>query len=107
MTTQIIPWQDYADFTQTLRLSGEFYKLRARWNANKEFWTLDLFDSSGDPLLIGQKLVFNTDILARYNDPRLPPGNIFAIDTGNSTQKINKIGRNDIGVNVFVVYEEG
>ncbi len=105
MTAQIIPWQSFADFTQTIRLSGVVYSMRARWNTVREFWTLDLYDNNGTALLLGQKLVFNTDILARYEDTRLPPGQIFCIDTGNAAQQLSTIGRNDIGTNALLVYE--
>jgi len=102
---EIIPWRDSPDFTQTVRLSGKIYGIRGRWNTVHEFWTIDLFDNNGNALLLGQKLVLNTDILARYNNPLLPPGKIYVIDTGNEAQKIERIGRNDIGVTVFLIYE--
>lgn len=103
---QIIPWRDFADFTQTLRLSGELYSLRARWNDVRSFWALDIYDRNGQPLLLGQKIVFNTDILARYRNPLLPNGKLFVIDSSATSENIENVGRNDIGVNVFLVYEE-
>lgn len=106
MATKIISWRDFSDFKQSLKLDNVVYTLRARWNTVHEFWTIDLYDSNDTPLLMGQKLVFNTDILARYTDTRLPPGQLFCIDAGNELQKLNKIGRNDLGVNAFLVYEE-
>lgn len=105
MSAQIIPWHNFADFRQTLKLSGVVYSMRARWNTVREYWTIDLYDKNGAALLLGQKLVFNTDILGRYQDTRLPPGQLFCIDTGNESQKLNKIGRNDIGTNVLLIYE--
>ncbi len=102
---QVIPWRDFPDFTQTLRLSGELYSLRARWNDVRSFWTLDIYDRNGLPLLMGQKIVFNTDLLFRYKNPLLPKGKIFAINSG-ANEKLNSIGRNDIGVTVFLMYEE-
>ncbi|MBC3540663.1 phage baseplate plug protein [Rufibacter sediminis] len=100
--TQIIPWRDLADFTQDIRLSGEIFSIRGRWNSERGFWTMDIHDKNDAPLLIGQKIVLNTDILMRYRDPRLPPGSIFAVEAAPG---ITKIGRNDIGTNVFLVYE--
>lgn len=106
MAAQIIPWQNFAYFKQTIKLSGVVYTMRARWNTVRSFWTIDLFDKNGEAILLGQKLVFNTDIFARYEDIRLPPGQLFCIDTGNESQKLNAIGRNDIGTNVLLIYEE-
>lgn len=105
MTAQIIPWRNFADFRQTLKLGGVVYSMRARWNTVREYWTIDLYDKNGAALLLGQKLVFNTDLLARYQDTRLPPGRLFCIYAGNGAQKLNKIGRNDIGTNVLLIYE--
>lgn len=96
----LIPWSNSPAFEQTLRLSGELYRLVGRWNA-LGFWTLDIFDKNDAPLLLGQKIVINTDILARYQDTRLPPGKLFAVSTGGDT-----VGRNDIGASVQLVYQD-
>jgi hypothetical protein len=102
----VIPWRDFPDFTQTLRLSGDLFSLRSRWNETHQFWTLDIYDKNGQPLIIGQKIVFNTDLLARYKNPLLPAGKMFVIDSSTDSQSVSVIGRNDFGVNVFLVYEE-
>lgn len=106
MARLIIPWRDSPDFTQTIKLSGKLYKLRSRWNTVHEFWTLDIYDSNGAPLLLGQKVLFNTDILARYTNTLLPTGKIFVIDSGDESKKIERIGRDDLGVNAFLIYED-
>lgn len=112
MSVRILTWRDLADFKQTVRLSGVSFILRARWNTSREFWTLDIFAADATPLILGQKLVLNTDILARYSDDRLPPGRIYAIDTTNIAEVsdggevIARIKRDDIGESVFIVYEE-
>lgn len=100
-----IPWKDLPDFTQTIKLDNTLYRLRARWNTVYEFWTIDIYDKNGVALLLGQKLVVNTDILARYTNTALPQGKMFIIDSGIATRQVEKIGRNDIGVNALLVYE--
>jgi hypothetical protein len=105
MAKKIIPWQDFSDFTQSIKLNDVLFNLRARWNTVHEYWTLDIFDKNGIALLLGQKLVFNTDILARYKDERLPDGSIYCVDVGSESQKLSKIGRNDFGNNVLLIYE--
>jgi len=106
MARIIIPWRDLPDFEQTIKLSGKLYKLRSRWNTVRFFWTLDIFDANGVPLALGQKIVFNTDLLARHTNTALPRGKIFVIDAGNEARKIERIGRNDLGVNAYLIYEE-
>lgn len=103
MTSQIIPWQDFPDFTQSIKLSNVVYTMRARWNTIYEYWTLDLYDKNGAALLIGQKLVYNTDILARYSDPRLPAGELFCVPLSHDA---DRIGRNDFGTNTILVFYE-
>ena len=105
MEYKIIPWHDFADFKQNIRLDGRMYTLRCQWNTVHEYWIMDIYDSNGVALLLGQKIVFNTDILARYRDSRLPDGKIYAIETGSEAQNISSIGRNDIGTNVLIIYE--
>lgn len=106
MANKIIPWRDLPDFTQTLKLGGTIYKLRARWNTVAEFWTLDICDTNGDPLILGLKIVFNVDFLERNKNELLPEGSIFAVNTGNDLDENRRIGRKDIGVNVLIVYRE-
>lgn len=109
--TQIFTWRDLADFKQSVRIDNVLYTLRARWNTSREYWTLDIFDQLGEAILLGQKIVLNTEIIRRYNDPRLPAGFIFPIDITNMNEVmadgevIARIGRDDIGTNVFLVYE--
>jgi len=110
--TQIFAWRnDFSDFKQTVRLDNVLYTIRARWNTSREYWTLDIFDSSGLPIIYGQKIVLNTEIIRRYNDPRLPAGQIYPIDITNMNDVypdgtvIARIGREDIGSTVFLVYE--
>lgn len=106
MAFKIIPWRDSADFKQSVRLDDRIFILRARWNTQYEFWSLDIYDANESALLLGQKLVFNTDLLERYTNPLLPQGRLFLIDSGSESRRIERIGRNDIGVNANLVYEE-
>lgn len=111
MAYQIFAWRDFSDFKQTVRLSNVLYIFRARWNTSREYWTIDIFDVNGNGLLFGQKIVLNTDILDRYNDPRLPNGRLYPIDVSNLKQVsengevVARIGRDDIGDKAFLVYE--
>jgi hypothetical protein len=105
MARLIIPWRDLPDFTQTIKLSGNLYQLRGRWNTVHEFWTLDIYDTNGVALVLGQKVVLNTNFLGRYTNTLLPPGKIFVIDAGNESRKIERVGRNDLGVNAFLIYK--
>lgn len=106
MARGIIPWRDSADFSQDIKLGDRLFKLRSRWNTAYSFWTLDIYDKDDLPLLLAQKIVINTDILGRYTNPDLPSGQIYAIDAGNENRKVDRIGRDDIGVNVFIIYED-
>ncbi len=92
----VIPWKDLPDFTQTIKLDNVLYKIRARWNTVHEFWTVDIYDKNGVALLLGQKLVLNTDILARYTNTALPQGKLFVVDAGIESRQLVKVSRNDM-----------
>lgn len=104
MAFEIIPWRKLPDFTQEVRLSGEIFKMRFIWNTSRKYWTLTISDANGDVLIAGQKLVMNHILFDRYADTRLPQGDIFLIQANNLEARTGPIGRNDIGVNVFLVY---
>lgn len=106
MGYKVIQWRDLADFTQSIKLEGVVYSLRARWNSVNEYWTIDLYDRNGNALIIAHKLVLATDILARYPSENLPAGSLYVVDISNQNDPLQKVGRDDMGVNAVLVYAE-
>lgn len=99
----VISWRsEFSSFEQTVVLSGRRYRLRSKWNTVHEYWSLDILDgSSNEPIITGLKVIVGVELLNRYNDERLPPGQLIAVDMSGSIQRI---GRNDMGNRVQLIY---
>lgn len=82
-------------------LSGVEYELRWRWNARAGAWYMDLLDAGGAMLATGRRLVVNASLWGRRVDERMPPGQLWALDTSRSPQDP---GLHDIGQRVRLVY---
>lgn len=96
-----IRWIPGAAWRQEVVLDGRVYTLRAQWNTRHQYWSLDIQTGDRDPILSGLKLTPNWEIIGRYADERLPPGRLFVVDT---TGRVEKIGRQDMGRAVELVY---
>lgn len=97
----IIPTRSLPAYGFEISLEGSVYRLDFRWNSAYEFWTMDVRDRQNNVLIGGIKLVINYEILFRYSRGNVPPGSILPIDT---TGKLARIGRNDLGEAVKLVY---
>jgi hypothetical protein len=97
----IIPTQSLPAFSFEIALEGSTYRLAFIWNTRHEYWTMDLKDRQGNILIGGIKLVINYEILFRYRRGDVPPGAIVPLDI---TGRLERIGRNDLGTNVKLIY---
>lgn len=98
----VIPWPgEFSSFEQTVTLDGRLFRLHARWNTSHEYWSMDIIDDEDSPLVTGLKIVLGVELLNRYNDPRLPPGRLLAVDMSGA---VTRIGRNDLGDRVQLAY---
>jgi hypothetical protein len=52
--------------TLTVTLAGVTYNMRVLWNAASQCWVLDIYDSSGNPVINGIALVTGVDLLAQF-----------------------------------------
>lgn len=67
-------------YTQRTTLDGREYQLRFDYNGREDRWYLDILTVDGQKLVTGIKLIGNWPLLRRFTDPRLPPGNLVAVD---------------------------
>lgn len=91
----------FSDFSQTIELDGEIFQFRYKWNTRGEFWALDIYTSEGVSVLLGAKLVINSELITDYADSRLPKGALIPTDV---TQTLSRIGRSDLGDKVQFLY---
>lgn len=92
------------NYTIDVSLSGGLYRLRLWWNNRSGNWTLDVLDTSDNPIVAGVVLVADWELLSHYPNPALPPGMFYCVDT--SGQSLDP-GYDDLGARVILVYDDG
>lgn len=84
-----------------ITLDGVKYTVELRWNARSNRWTFSLRTRDGEPLLVGRRVVVGMPLLMRGTDPRMPPGDIIAVDQAGLDADP---GRDDLGSRVLLMY---
>ena len=90
-----------SDVPERFRLDGQWYGVRALWNAPGQAWHLYLTASDGTDLLIGKAIRVGVDMLSQHVGASLPPGALVAVDT---TGRGIDPGRTELGGRVVLVY---
>lgn len=95
----------FAATTQEVVLDNVLLKLAAHWNTRGGFWSIDIYDSSDAPIVLGLKMALGTGLLNRYASAKLPRGELVLVDT---TGALDTVGYEDLGSIVHLVYmDEG
>ena len=69
------PAEGVSRYSSTLLLEGERYDFVAYTStAIGSRWMFDLYDSGGDPVVLGDTLAIGVDLLRRYRYRSIPPG---------------------------------
>lgn len=88
--------------SQVTELEGTSYVFVFRWNEREQRWYLDLRDTDGASIVVGQKIVANWPILRLVVDEgRRPPGEIIVQDTSGRGRD-PRLG--DLGTRVRLIY---
>lgn len=101
--------KNVAHYAQTTTLDGRTYRLEFDWIQRWQRWTLSLYTSGGEPLLLGAPLLSGNDLLAPHRwDDRLPPGSLGVF---NSQDQGGDPGLTDFGTSgaftlIYVPAEE-
>lgn len=104
MATLILPVRnDIAAYIFQVELDGSLYFFDFRYNTRMERWICDILDSEQSPLLSGIVMLTNFSLLAGFNDPDLPPGDLYCID---QSEKNRNPDRQSFGEDVKLVYIE-
>lgn len=91
------------NFEFKTELSGVTYTFHFRYNTRSACWVMDLSTAVGDPILTGIAVRLGIDLLSQFEDDRLPPGRLFAI---NYNDEYAEAGINNFGTDVAIVYQE-
>lgn len=92
---------DVPHFDVDVDLDGSAFKLELRWNERGAAWHLSIYDAGGNRLVANQRVVVGRGLLERRADARLPPGEMFALDTTGADQDP---GADSLGNRVTLVY---
>lgn len=88
-------------WSQRVRLDGVYYTISVRWNDRAQVWMLDAGDSDGVVRVAGIAIRLGVHLLGQAQDPRLPPGALFATDSAPGALDP---GRYDLGDRVRLLY---
>ena len=73
----VIPFQDFAFFTEEVVIDGTPYVLEFKWNGRHEYWSMSFLDIDGNEILMGKKLVMGAELISQYPDRGLPTGEMY------------------------------
>ncbi len=96
-----IPFNSTLDsFNQQMDLDGQTYIFTFSWNNRDTAWYMSITTLEEEQIADGIKLVLGVELLQVTGLPGIPPGEIWAINLS----PLERIGRNDIGVIVDLIY---
>ena len=79
---ELIPLRQLPSDSFEIVIAGTPYKLRNRWNSREARWRLDIYEQSGNPILLGLKLLSYVNLTERFADERLPTaGHLVVLDS--------------------------
>lgn len=92
---------DVANFPEEfeIELAGDNVYLRFDFNEQEEFYTVDLFDSSHDVIVTGEKLIYGQRLWHDFSKPEIPQIDIVPTDLSGEE---NTITAENFGVTVFL-----
>ncbi|SRR6266705_2199285 len=89
------------DYSEQVLLDGALYGLRFRWNHRADAWFMDVFDSTGSPLIMGRRLVVGLPLLRQHHALPSPTGEMLMFDTANTDRNP---ALTDLGTRVLTMY---
>lgn len=91
-----------ASFKIRTSLEEKNLVLRFDWNDRSERFAISILDEDEDPIVMGMTLSINLELIARFEDDRLPPGLLMLYD---SSDKNLECGREDLGKRCVLLYQ--
>ena len=80
---------DMNDSVSRITLNETVYQIRFTYNDTKDYWKFGLYTATGDPIIVGMKIVPQFPLNLFHNFASLPFG-VFGVFT-----KLERIGRDD------------
>lgn len=102
MNIQRIPLTpNVVDQQITVILDNNPYLLRVVWNERFKYFSLSLFQTSGEPIVTGIKMVAMYNLTFRFVDDHMPIGDLYFIREKGSYKRP---AFEDLGVTTFLWY---
>lgn len=102
--------RDYIDFDYTqvpiqfaIDLEGDTYILGVNYNKTGDCYTVDLWDGSGDVIILGEKLILGVPLFSQLVDERVPVTSIVPMDESG---KETRVSQNNFGKTVFLYIDD-
>ncbi len=104
MATLVMPVRaDLPAYTFQIDLESKLFTFTFRYNERMDRWIMDIADENENELLLGTPILTQTNLIERFKDDNLPPGEFFAIDESGEDKQP---GREDLGNDVKLFYVE-
>lgn len=100
----IIPFKEPSFWREQIELSGTIFILEFKWNALNEFWVMNIYTSTNDPIILGIKIVPDYSLLDQY--PAVSGRPIGDIVCQNIVGSRDEISRFDMSQKFELLYYE-
>ncbi len=92
---------DLAPYDFQVELDGVVYTVGLRFLERTQRWLYDLSTADGTVLLQGQPVLNAYPLLQRFQDGKLPPGDLRAVATSEPAREANA---DELGTRVLLLY---
>lgn len=80
---------DDMPYTQEVELGETDYLFTFQWNETDRIFTVDIADTEGNPIWLGEVLVLNQPLWRNINNPNLPIETIIPMDESGTETEID------------------
>lgn len=94
---------DLPAYSFTMELEQANYRFKFRFNSRMSRWFMDIQDTDETDIITGIPMLTGTDLLSRFVDDNLPPGQFICLDETGAGKNAT---RYDFGEDVKLLYRE-
>lgn len=102
--------RNYIDFDKEevpvvfdIELGEESFTIGINYNQTNDFFSVDLWDSEGNVIVLGEKMILNTPLFDDLIDERLPGPQIVPMDESGIEKRVTY---DNFGVTVFLFIDD-